>query len=119
VERVRFLVADVEQALVVGTCGFAHGPERDGTVEIAYFTFPQFEGRGYATAMARELLDRALASREVRVVVAHTLPASNASTRILERIGMRQVGETEDEDVGRVWRWEHPSASVAPPDESV
>lgn len=100
-----YLAVDEPLALVIGTCGYTHGPEADGTVEIAYFTFPAFEGRGYATAMAGELLNRALRSGVVREVVAHTLPERNASTRILEKIGLRLVGEAEDPEVGKVWRW--------------
>jgi len=109
-----YLAVDAAQALVVGTCGFAHGPEADGTVEIAYFTFPAFEGRGYATAMARALLERALASPEVRDVVAHTLPEPNASTRILENIGFRRAGEAHDPDLGTVWRWAYLSIGPSP-----
>jgi RimJ/RimL family protein N-acetyltransferase len=109
-----FLVADREQAVVVGTCGFTHGPEADGSVEIAYFTFPDFEGRGYATAMARHLVDRSLKSEAVREVVAHTLPEPNASTRILEKVGLRKIGEAHDPDAGRVWRWAYmPPARAA------
>ena len=94
-----------DQALVIGTCGFTHGPEADGTVEIAYFTFPEYEGRGYAKAMASELLTRALQSSNVRDVIAHTLPEHNASTRILESVGLQHVGDADDADVGKVWRW--------------
>ncbi len=100
-----YLVNDHEQAVVIGTCGFTHGPEADGTVEIAYFTFPEFEGRGYATAMARELLNLALQSGTVRTVIAHTLPERNASTRVLEKIGLQLVGEAHDAEVGKVWLW--------------
>ncbi|HKQ98412.1 MAG TPA: GNAT family N-acetyltransferase [Candidatus Polarisedimenticolia bacterium] len=100
-----FLAVDDARALVIGTCGYAHGPESDGTVEIAYFTFPAFEGKGYATAMASALLERALAAEQIRDVVAHTLPEANASTRILEKIGLRRTGEAHDPDVGKVWRW--------------
>lgn len=102
-----YLVVDEAQAVVIGTCGFTHGPEADGTVEIAYFTFPGFEGRGYATAMARELVNRALRSGAVREVVAHTLPESNASTRVLENVGLHRIGEGHDAEVGKVWRWEY------------
>lgn len=102
-----YLVADQERAVVVGTCGFTHGPEADGTVEIAYFTFPEFEGRGYATAMAGELLKRALQSGTVREVIAHTLPERNASTRVLEKVGLHLAGEANDAEVGRVWLWAH------------
>ncbi len=108
-----FLAADAAQSLVIGTCGYSHGPEADGTVEIAYFTFPAFEGKGYATAMARALLAQALASPDVRDVVAHTLPEPNASTRILEKIGMRRAGEAHDQDVGKVWRWAYRGGDLA------
>jgi RimJ/RimL family protein N-acetyltransferase len=101
-----FLVADPERALVIGSCGFTHGPEADGSVEIAYFTFPEFEGRGYATAMAAELLRRSRQSDSVSKVIAHTVPERNASTRILEKIGMERAGEAEDADVGKVWLWQ-------------
>jgi RimJ/RimL family protein N-acetyltransferase len=100
-----FLGSDQERAIVVGTCGFTHGPEADGVVEIAYFTFPMFEGRGYATAMAGELLKRSLESGTARKVIAHTLPERNASTRVLEKIGLQRVGEAHDPEVGKVWLW--------------
>jgi RimJ/RimL family protein N-acetyltransferase len=100
-----YLVVDQARDRVVGTCGYAHGPEADGTVEIAYHTFAPFEGQGYATAMARELIDRAVRSGAVREIVAHTLPERNASTRILEKVGLRRAGEARDPEVGTVWRW--------------
>jgi ribosomal-protein-alanine N-acetyltransferase len=100
-----YLAADEETGRVVGTCGFKHGPEDNGRVEIAYFTFPGNEGKGYATAMALELLHMALGSHDVREVIAHTLPQPNASTRILEKIGLRCTGPVEDPEDGSIWRW--------------
>jgi len=100
-----YLAADLGRAVVVGTCGFVHGPDTGGSVEIAYYTFPPFESRGYASAMARELLALALSCGAVRDVVAHTLPEVNASTRVLEKAGFRQLGEARDPEVGRAWRW--------------
>ena len=40
---------------VVGACAFKT-PPRDGQVEIAYFTFPEWEGQGMATRMARDFV---------------------------------------------------------------
>lgn len=54
------LAADRERAVVLGTCGFVHGPDAEGTVEIGHYTFPPFQSRGYAGAMARQLLALAL-----------------------------------------------------------
>jgi RimJ/RimL family protein N-acetyltransferase len=55
--------------------------------------------------MARFTLDRAIVLQDVRRVIAHTLAEHNASTRILEKIGMRFVYE-EMEDGIAVWLWE-------------
>lgn len=100
-----YLAVDAEQRWVVGTCTFKTGPRDDGSVEIAYFTFPAFEGQGFATAMAHKLIAVARAAPPVRRVVAHTLPQRNASTRVLEKAGMQYVGEVEDPEDGWVWRW--------------
>ncbi len=101
-----YFVIDEGTREVVGSCAYKKPPTEDGIVEIAYFTFPGFEGRGYATAVAAKLIRLAAASPSVRRVIAHTLPQPNISTRVLERVGMANVGEVMDPDDGRVWRWE-------------
>jgi len=101
-----FLAVDRAHRTIVGTCGFTSGPDPSGAVEIAYFTFPKFEGRGVATAMAGGLVGVALRSVGVQRLLAHTLPEQNASTRVLEKAGFVRTGDAVDEDVGLVWRWE-------------
>ena len=90
---------------VIGSCAFKASPTETGMVEIAYFTYPGFEGRGYATQMARKLINLASGSTAVQEIVAHTLPEANTSTRVLEKVGMNFVGEVTDPEDGRVWRW--------------
>lgn len=89
----------------VGTCAFKAAPDAAGTVEIAYMTFPAFERRGYATAMAGALFGVARAGG-APLVIAHTLPEENASTRALSRLSFVNAGETIDPEDGLVWRWE-------------
>ena len=101
-----FLVVDNVNRHVVGTCAYKGKPDEEGRVEIAYFTFPQYEGRGYASAMASRLTERALASPDVREVLAHTMPERNASGRVLEKTGLKYVGEVLDPVDGKVWRWQ-------------
>lgn len=101
-----FFVVDEERRAVVGMCGYKGGPAADGSVEIAYGTVPELEGRGYATAMAAELTRRALADEAVKTVIAHTLPERNASGRLLEKNGFERVGAVVDPEDGPVWRWE-------------
>ena len=112
-----YLTADPADGGLVGGGGFKHGPDANGAVEIAYYTVPDRQGLGYATTMAADLFALAVSSDAVRVVVAHTLPERNASGRVLEKAGFRHVGETDDPDDGRVWRWERPANVVCTDDE--
>lgn len=103
-----YLAVDEATNELVGSCAFKAPPDAAGLTEVAYFTYPGFEGRGYATAMAARLVELARQSPHVQRVIAHTLPERNASTRVLEKVGVRFVGEVIDPDDGRVWRWELP-----------
>jgi [ribosomal protein S5]-alanine N-acetyltransferase len=95
----------VENSLPVGTCAFK-SPPVDGRVEIAYGTMPGFEGRGIATAMARELVRIAQQENESLTIFAQTLPEENASTAILKKLGFRLIGSVEHPEDGTVWEWE-------------
>lgn len=101
-----FAITLRETGVAVGSCGFKDPPSSDGVVEIAYGIDPAFQGRGYATEAAHALVAFAFADDRVRVVCAHTLPDSNASTRVLKKCGFAHVGEVVDPDDGLVWRWE-------------
>lgn len=89
---------------LVGTCGFKSAP-RDGRVEIAYVTFPPFEGRGVATAMGTALLSISREQPCAVEVAAQTLPERNASHRILEKLGFRWLEAVEHPEDGTVWEW--------------
>lgn len=106
-----YLAVDRAQQIIVGTCSFTAPPDPEGVVEIAYFTFPPFEGRGYATSMAARLVKLAEGTTGIRRVRAHTLPEGNASTRILEKLGFERVGAAVDPEAGHVWRWERNAAA--------
>lgn len=90
---------------LVGTCGFV-GPPANGRVEIAYMTFPKFEGRGVASYACGALLDLARQAGPALVVTAKTAPETNASTRILQRHGFRFTGIVQDHEIGDAWEWE-------------
>lgn len=102
-----YCVVDAGTRDVVGSCAYKGPPSDAGEVEIAYFTHPGFEGRGYATEMARKLIDLAYGSEGVRSVIAHTLPRESASTRVLQKAAMALAGEVTDPEDGAVWRWAH------------
>ncbi len=106
-----YLAVDARDRRLVGTCAFKGPPDHGGAVEIAYFTFPEYEGRGYARAMALALSDIAAEHDSVRTLRAHTLPEVNASGRILTRLGFVNLGAVIDPEDGTVWRWERPAHS--------
>ena len=91
---------------VVGQAGFKGPPTADGIVEIAYGIAPDHQGKGYATETAQALTAFAFSSDKVHIVRAHTLPESNASTRVLTKCGFHYMGEVTDPEDGLVWRWE-------------
>ncbi len=68
-------------------------------------TFPAFEARGHAGAMAGALVEIARKAGAA-TVIAHTLPEENASTRALSRNNFVFAGETIDPEDGLVWRWQ-------------
>jgi ribosomal-protein-alanine N-acetyltransferase len=98
-----YLVVASSQA--VGTCGFK-SPPLDGRVEIAYFTFPEYENRGLATQMAGQLIALAHGTAPDVQIFAQTLPERNASTRVLEKLGFRRVGTVDHPEDGEVWEWQ-------------
>ncbi|MBX7247643.1 MAG: GNAT family N-acetyltransferase [Caulobacteraceae bacterium] len=88
----------------VGLCAFKAAPDTRGEVEIAYMTFPDCEGRGFAGAMARALVETARAGGAA-AVVAHTLPADGPSCSVLRRAGFAHGGSVIDPEDGEVWAW--------------
>ena len=100
-------LARVEGA-AMGTCAFKSPPAHD-RVEIAYFTFPPFEGRGIASGMARELVKIATTHAPGVLIVAQTTPERGPSTAILTRLNFQPIGPVEHPEDGTVWEWHLPT----------
>lgn len=105
-----FAAVHRDERIVVGSCGFKGPPDADGMVEIAYGVVPKFQRRGYATEMAKALVDYALQDARVRLLRAHTLREPNPSTKVLKKCGFAFKGEVVEPDDGPVWRWERNGA---------
>lgn len=95
-----WLVLLPAEAVLVGDIGFKGPPDNTGAVELGYSVLPAFRRRGYASEAARALVGWALVQAGVRRVLAEYLPDNAASIRVLEQIGMRQVGR---DDQGLKW----------------
>jgi [ribosomal protein S5]-alanine N-acetyltransferase len=95
-----------DDGALVGNGGWKGRPEQ-GAAELGYAVAPSRQRRGIATAVVRELIERARRAG-LQSVVAHTLAEENASTKVLARCGFTRIAELIDPDEGRIWRWELP-----------
>ena len=93
----------------IGDIGLARvkfDAEFQGATEIGWMMQREFWGRGYATEMARALLDHAFTVLGLPEVVAFTVPANARSRRVMERLAMVQ-----DEAAG----FDHPNIAEGHP----
>lgn len=95
----------------LGLLGFKGPPNCQGSVEIAYSIAPCRRGQGFATAAAAALLAWAFEHPDCTAVLAPETPRANlASTRVLEKLGMRVFSAT---DRTQSWRIERGSYQPA------
>jgi RimJ/RimL family protein N-acetyltransferase len=92
-----------DDGALVGFGGFKGEPSH-GEVELGYAVAPARQGRGVATAVVEQLVNRAHTAG-VNVVRAHTLAEENASTAVLRKCGFVRTGQAH-ESGDDVWRWE-------------
>jgi len=76
---------------LVGFCGFLRLPGME-EVELGYELTPELWGRGLATEAARACLRFAFETRGLERVVAGADAPNTASLRVLEKLGMKPVG---------------------------
>jgi ribosomal-protein-alanine N-acetyltransferase len=62
-------------------------PTPDGDGEIDYFLGRPYWGQGYATEIARAMIQYSFAHTPVRRIVAAVVPANIASVKVVERLG--------------------------------
>lgn len=88
----------------VGTAAFKAPPSHN-SVEIAYFIFPEHEGKGYATQAAQKLISIARDVDPHLNLVAQTRPEMNASTHLLEKLNFQNMGIVYHDEDGEVYHW--------------
>lgn len=99
---VSYLILDDEN--VMGTCSFTEKP-KNGIVEIAYWTFKEFEGKGVASFACKALLEIAQKTDPKVVISAKTAPEHNASSKILQKNGFTFKQLVQDDEIGDAWLW--------------
>jgi RimJ/RimL family protein N-acetyltransferase len=94
----------VRDEVIVGSCSFTGAP-KNGKVELAYWTFKEFEGQGIATFACKELVTIARKTDPTVSITAKTEPRKNSSTKVLEKSGFVFSEVVQDEEIGSAWLW--------------
>lgn len=81
---------------VVGAAGYMGPPDGEGRVEIGFSVLPSWRRMGFATEMARALIQNAFADDRVRKVIAHAASDNAASRRVLDNCGFIPVAMDEE-----------------------
>jgi RimJ/RimL family protein N-acetyltransferase len=101
-----------DQQVAVGVCGFT-GPPIQGRVELAYYIFKEYEGRGVGTRVCAIMVEVFNQLDTADILYARTAPEQNASTKILIRNDFRFSSMVQDHEIGDAWEWVyHPRPSL-------
>ncbi|UXN58252.1 GNAT family N-acetyltransferase [Phyllobacterium zundukense] len=85
-----------ESGKLIGLCGLAHitwDAFFTPAVEIGWRLSTPWQGKGLALEAAERALDFAFGSVGLSRVVSFTTPANKASWGLMERLGMKRIGE--------------------------
>lgn len=88
----------------VGSAGFK-GPPTNGTIEIAYGTFEDFQNQGIGTEICRQLVELAIKTDPIVKITARTLENDGYSAKILIKNHFTAIGMVIDPEDGEVWEW--------------
>jgi RimJ/RimL family protein N-acetyltransferase/uncharacterized damage-inducible protein DinB len=104
------------EPLVVGIVGYKAKPDPEGMVEIGYGVVAREQGQGIATEAAAGLIRNAFATPEVTRVLGETLPTLVASIAVMEKNGLRLIGEGSEPGVIRyeITRADYESGRTSP-----
>ncbi len=91
--------------MLIGSGGYKGKADDAGVVEIGYGIAPAYRNRGLATEAAQGLVDYAFSQPHIKYVDAHTLAEVNPSTKVLEKIGLKNIESLTDPDEGEIWHW--------------
>jgi ribosomal-protein-alanine N-acetyltransferase len=100
-----YLFIHKPERTLIGLGGFKGEVNEEGMVEIGYAIAPGYRRRGLAREASLGMIDYAFSYPQITRVDAHTLPERNASTGVLEKVGMKHLGTVNDPDDGEIWHW--------------
>ncbi|MES2575395.1 MAG: GNAT family protein [Bacteroidota bacterium] len=101
----------IKENQIVGSCSYK-GEPKDGKVEIAYWTFEEYERQGISSFSCKELVKISQQFDPSIKIIATTAPENNASTKILQNNGFTFDGIVQDNEIGDAWLWSLKTATA-------
>lgn len=90
-----WLVVRKSDNQVIGDIGFKGKPDENQTVEVGYGFLEKYWNKGYATEAVEVLIGWAFNTSKVEKVKAETLKDNYSSMKVLEKLGMQRMDQTE------------------------
>ena len=94
----------------VGVCGFTGSPT-NGRIEIAYYIFKAYEGRGIGSSACAAIIELFHQQKTDFTLYARTAPEPGASSSILKRNGFEFSDMVQDIEIGDAWEWVYASSA--------
>jgi ribosomal-protein-alanine N-acetyltransferase len=91
----RWAVIDRESSAFLGWCGLKYSPEKLET-DIGFRFHRQYWGRGFATEASKVCLDYGFTAIGLSRIVGRAQAGNYSSHKVLEKIGMTQIGSFPD-----------------------
>jgi aminoglycoside 6'-N-acetyltransferase len=89
---------------IVGDVGLSPAEDAAGTIKVGYTIAPAHQRRGYASEAVAALVEYAFTVLDADAVRAYADAGNVASTRVMEKVGMRLIERFEGtEDDGTHW----------------
>ena len=92
-------IEERETGALIGACGLSHvtfDVPFAPAVEIGWRLAERWHGYGLAREAAEAVLDAAFRRLGIQRIVSFTVPANRASWGLMERLGMKRVGEFDN-----------------------
>ncbi|MHC5774595.1 GNAT family N-acetyltransferase [Nostoc sp.] len=91
-----WLMIHIADFSLIGDLGFIGKPDQTGTVEMGYEVLSAYRQQGFAFEAVQALVNFAFSQRELKKIIAHSPDDHTASIRILEKLGMQEIGRDEN-----------------------
>lgn len=89
------LIVHKENQKIMGDMGFRRSTDNPEELELGYSIVPVYQGQGYATEMAQAIISWGVTQTGIERIIASCDNDNQASIRVLEKAGMKKLGEQE------------------------